>query len=152
MSNLDRIVRNSGVLDRLRPLDAIKQQRADAQVIDEAGRINPAAAAPFRTPLALHWSPGSTARQRAAQAGTAVLLAAHAATPPTTGNCTITLTMVTAVMGVTTIGTCQITSGQTIGETQLAYPVPAGSWLGAVVSQASGASGVSISLTIKAGG
>ena len=149
MDRVRQVVRTSGLLDTLQPVEQMRQNQAVRQVIDLGGGVFPSAASPFRTPLTHTWSPSDTGRKRAAQSGTIVTFAAHAAIAPSTGNCIVTLTMVTEAEGLRTIGTCQITNGASIGETPLNELIPSGAWLGATVTTANGASGVSISVTQK---
>jgi len=149
MSGLQRIVRESGLVDVLRPADQVRQQAAVGRVIDPAGGLHPRALAPYLPPLVMTWPQGSTQRHRAAAAGTAVLLAAYAVTPPSTGNAIVTLTLVSPSQGLTTIATCQITQASSFGEAQLDYPIPAGAWLHAALTTPAGASAVSTSLTVR---
>lgn len=151
----DRIqaaIRETGYWDIVDPIEDAMLRAAVRQVIDLAGGIQESAAAPLRNPLELRWQPNDTGRCRAARAGTAVLFAAWAETPPSTGNATVVLTMATALQGSTEIGRLSITQGRNVGELALAVPVPAGAWFGVAVGPANGAGSVSCSLTITTGG
>lgn len=147
MSSLDRAARE--FVESVFPADAAIQEQAVARVIDTAGRIDRRALATHLTPITMDWSPGSSQRIRCPRAAQAVLLAAHAVTAPSTGACIVTLTLASAVMGESTIGTVEIPSGQNIGEATIGYAVPAGAWLRASVTTANGAGTVSASLTLR---
>jgi hypothetical protein len=149
MADLGRIVRGSGLLDVLRPADELRHSLAVQTVVDRSGRITEEAARSVRTPMRMDWTPGETGRKPAQAPGRAVLLRAYAETAPTSGNCTVTVTMVTALAGEATLGTVQITQGYQFGEAVIAEDVPAGAWLGREVTVASGASGVSVSCTVE---
>jgi len=153
MSNeaLAQAIRDSGLLDELMPADQLRHNEAIRQAIDEAGRIMPDAAAPLRTPLTLDWSTIDGRAKRTAQAGTLVLVWAHAVTAPSSGPCVIQYTMETRQQGATPMATVTIAQGQVIGETVLAQPLPAGAYLNPTVTSAGGASAVSTGVVIKGG-
>jgi hypothetical protein len=144
------ILRREGVSDALMPSWLVRQMRASALVIDDHGDIVPNKAAPFRTPLTMHWY-GSAGKQRAARAGTAILLAAHAATPPSSADCIVGLTQQTEGSGTTTIATVRIQRYGVMADEEVNEAILAGSWLGMTVIQSGGASGVSLSLTMRLG-
>jgi hypothetical protein len=145
----ERVIRQSGLIEALGIARARKHQLVVEQVVDRTGHIIYEAAKPFQTALRMDWSPGDGGRKRAQQAGMVVLLSAYAETPPSTGNCIVTLTAVSAVEGEQELGTCQITNGSSIGEIAINRSITAGTWLKAVPITANGASGISISVTIK---
>ncbi len=144
------ILRREGVSDALMPGWLVKQMRASAQVIDVSGDIVPDKAAPFRTPITMHWY-ASAGKQRAARAGTGVLLAAHANTIPTTNDCIVGLTQQTEGSGASTIATVRIQRNTVMADEEINEAILAGSWLGMTVIQTGGASGVSLSLTMRLG-
>lgn len=144
------IVRDSGIADAITPAEEIRQQQALRTVVDETGRIANRAARPFRTPFTMHWYE-STGRQRLAQAGTAIVVAAHADTAPSGGSAFVTVTAERDGSGVQEVAVLEIPNGRRFAEERLNQPVLGGSWIGAAVTTASGAANVSISLVIRGG-
>lgn len=136
-------------LETLQPAAMLKQQAATARVIDLAGGIAPDALAPHLAPLVLRWGPSDTGRWPVARSGTAVRLWACAETAPTSGPAMVTLTLLTEFAGSETIATLTIPINQQFASTALAYDLPASSWVGATVTTANGASGVSIAVTVS---
>ena len=151
MTDLAQLIRQTGLAEAIQPARAIRQAQAVAVVVDETGKINRSAVAPFLPPIAFQWASGSTSRQRVPRAGTIVLLAAFASTAPSTGDATVTLTQMTEASGEETIATLRIAEDAQFGDAQPMVQVPAGAWLGAIVTVANGASGVSISCTMNVG-
>ncbi len=149
MSRLDRVVRELGYLAAMEPADELRRRKVVADVVDLAGGINRTAMLPHLPADRLRWGPGDTGRVPTVQSGRAVMLRAAAETPPSTGNATITLTTLTEFAGVQTIGTLAIPKGQQFGAEALDVELPAGTWVGATVTTANGASGVSIALTVE---
>lgn len=150
-SSLAKIIRDTGLAQVLQPAAELRQQQANARVIDETGAISRQAAAPFRTPLAMHWAPSDTSRKRVARAGSVALLAAYASTAPTTGDAKITLTSMTALSGVETLVVLTIPQGESFAEVSSLIAVSSGAWIGTVVTTANGAAGISVSVTISQG-
>jgi len=150
MSTLDRAI--DSYLDVIQPVEVLRQQQANARVIDLAAGINPEALAPHLTPLVVRWGPSDTGRWPIARSGQAVMLRACAETPPSSGPATVTVTVLTEFSGSETIATLTIPQNQQFGAVALAYDLPAGAWVGATVTTANGASGVSIALTVSVGG
>lgn len=146
---MERIFRESGLADVLMPAESLRHAEAVKRTIGVNGDISEREAAPFRTPLVMTWDAGSTSKRRAGRAGSVAILAAHCSTAPSSGDATVTLTMETEASGVETIGTLTIPQGQRMADTTLHVQVPAGGWLGATVTTANGASGVSLALTLE---
>lgn len=146
--NIRRIIRESGVLEAMKPPQEIHMQHAVGQVVDRSGTMLPNAIKPFLTPRTYRfWLPGSAVsagRDRIARAGTIVRLDAHAGTPPTDGTCVIEL----RGTGTDVLATVTIAPGEHIGESKgLQVGVNAGLWVAAFVVNANGAEDLSIVVT-----
>lgn len=152
MSDINRIVEESGLAHVIFPPDQLRHDAEIRKAVDAAGRIDPNAAAPLRTPITLDWSTIDGRPKRTPQSGTLVLIWAHANTAPSSGPCVIQYTMETKTQGATPIGVVTIAQGQTIGEANLSQPLPAGAYLNPTVTSAGGASAVSTGVVIKGGG
>jgi len=148
---LNRALRDSGYLDVFEPAAKVRHEQAIRQAVDRAGQLADDVAARVRTPLTLDWSTIDGRAKRTPQAGTLVLLWAHANTAPSTGSCVIQYTLETKTQGATPIATVTIERNQTIGEAVFAQPLPAGAYLNPSVTSAGGASAVSTGIVIKAG-
>lgn len=146
---IGRAIQDSGIVDALLPRARIEHEQAVAQAIGPTGDLLPRAVRQVRTPLVLAWAPGDTHRQRVARPGVLATLAAHCATPPSSGTAVVTVTQVTATAGASTIAILSIPQGEAIAEAGLDVAVPAGAWIGATLTTAAGASGVSTSLTVE---
>ncbi len=146
-----RIFRESGVAEELFPRADLRHQESIRHTIDPTGAIIGAAAAPFRTPVLLSWSPGSTQYQPSPRAGTAAMLRARCVTAPTTGDATVSLTMETEFSGADVVATMTIPLGSRFADTVLTVPTDAGAWFLASVTTANGTAGVSLALTIDLG-
>lgn len=151
MTDLAQIVKDSGLADVLLPPEQLRHDAAMRQTVDAAGRIDPTAAAPLRTPITLDWSTIDGRPKRSPQSGALVLIWAHANTAPSSGPCVIQYTMETKTQGATPIGTVTIAQGQAIGEANLSQPLPAGAYLNPTITSAGGASAVSTGVVIKGG-
>lgn len=143
-----RIIRESGVLEEMKPPQEIAMQHAVSQVVDRSGTMLPSAIKPFLTPRTYRfWLPGSAVsagRDRIARAGTVVRLDAHAGTPPSGGTCVIEL----RGTGADVLATVTIAPGEHIGESKgLQVGVNAGLWVAAFVVNANGAEDLSIVVT-----
>lgn len=137
--------------------EELRHDAAVRRVVERSERIVPNAIAPFLAPLVLRWGPSDTGRWPIARSGRGVMLRACAETPPSSGPATITLTVLTEFSGVESITTLTIPQGQQFGAKALPatdplFVFPAGAWIGAAVTTANGASGVSIALTVNIGG
>ncbi len=150
MSDLSRALIDAGWADAVLPADHLQYQEALRRVVDPTGRILETAAKPFRTPVGFRWGPGDTGRWPMIRAGMAVLLRAFATTAPSSGNATVTMTWVSESTGGESL-TLTIPQGRQFREVVIAAPIPAGAWVGATVTTANGASGVSIGATIETG-
>lgn len=148
--DLGPVIRKSGLLDTLQPVEQMRQREDVAMVIMRGGGIFPEAAAPLRTPPVLRWGPSDTGPFPVAQNSTAELFWAYAATPPNLGNCVVTLTMITRGEGEKAIGSLTIPNGEQFGETPLNYVLPARAAVFATVTTANGASGVTRAVFVKA--
>lgn len=152
-TELQRIVRQSGLLDALVPREQERLLQAVRQTIGPLGEINPNMARPFKASQVMQWDPGNTGRQRVGTAGQVIILAAYAATPPSTGDAVVTLTHLNELTSEETLATVTIPQGASFSSFESLVGCPsdvlAGAWLGASVSTANGASGVSISVTIR---
>lgn len=152
MSDLHRIFHESGVSRARRTRETLQYQQALEQAVDPTGKVI-RTALPANTPLVFDWAPSDTSRKATARAGTLVMLRAYASTAPSTGDAVITLTMVTEASGTETLATVRIPDDAQFSNpdtlTGIPYPVPAGAWLGATVTTANGASGISISATME---
>ncbi len=148
---IQREMRETGFMDEFFPGDRLRHDQAIRRVVDEAGRLDPAAAKPLRTPLGYDWGPSDTTRHRVPRAGDLVLVGVHATTAPT-GSCEVTVTMQTA-MGVVALAKVTVPIGKTMVDAPIdpPQPVPAGARLHASVTTVGGASGVSISAEVQAG-
>lgn len=146
---LSQAFRDSGILDVLAPPDELRHNAAIRQAIDEAGRLSPDIADDLRTLATYDWSTIDGRPKRTAQAGTLILLWAHANTAPSSGSCVIQYTLETETQGATPIATVAIAQGLTIGKATLSQPLPAGAFLNPTVTAAGGASAVSTGLVIK---
>ena len=142
---LDDAIR--GFVETAFPSEALQQQQVVREVVNRSGGINREAILPFLPDLVAKWSPTVTAGEYVPQVSQLGRLVAHASTPPSSGNCVVTLSILPPGAGLTTIGTVTILNGQSTGETSLTHEVPAGAWLFASVTTANGASGVSIAAT-----
>lgn len=155
MTDTETELRRIGLAQTMFPAEQLRHLDAIFRAIDPTGRLNPRAAKPYRTPLGFDWDPGSTARKRVKRAGRVATLAAECVTPPdiALGDATVTLTLKRPDGGgVETIATLTIPKGQDMADTTPGVDVPAGGWLGASVTTANGAGGVSISVTLDLGG
>ena len=146
--NIRRIIRESGVLEAMKPPQEIHMQHAVGQVVDRSGTMLPNAIKPFLTPRTYRfWLPGtavSAGRDRIARAGTVVRLDAHAGTPPSGGTCVIEL----RGTGADVLAIVTIPLGEHTGEsTGLQVPVNAGLWIAAFVVNANGAQDLSVVVT-----
>lgn len=141
----------SDLVHVLLPPEQLRHDAAMRQTVDAAGRIDPTAAAPLRTPITLDWSTIDGRPKRSPQAGMLALLWAHANTAPSSGSCVIQYTLETKQMGATPIATVTIPQGQTYGEAVFAQPLPAGALLNPTVTSAGGAFAVSTGVVIKGG-
>ena len=121
--------------------------------IMRGGGIDPRAAKPFKSSQVMQWSPGDTGRQRAGTAGTAVMAFAFAETAPTAGDALITVTQIVENQSEETLGFFRIQQGRQFSspESAVGFPAPiaVGGWIKATVTEPSGATGISISLTIR---
>lgn len=148
--SLGRIIRDSGVLPKLAPTEALRQQEALRQIVDDVGRLSRAAVRPYLPPTLFDFRFDGTPvagavshRRRAAQAGTLTHLAAWAETAPTS-NCVLRLIDTDA----NTLATVTIPAGARAGESAgLAVPLLGGAWLAVVVDAAGGAVDISIDAT-----
>lgn len=132
----------------IQPREAIEQQQAMRRAVGPDGRVTPEGLHGLRQLTALQWTPGETGRKRAPRAGTAVVLAAHCTTPPSSGPATVTMTQMSAA-GAGPSAVLTIPQGVAIAEVAIAVPVRAGAWLATSVTTANGASGVSTSTVIE---
>jgi hypothetical protein len=153
MSNakLRKAVRDMRWAERVQPPPVLRQLESLSRTVDPTGAITPSAAAPFIVPQVFQWGPGSTSRQRVARAGRLTVLAAYAATAPTTGDAIITLTRITPSSASTPIATVIIDNGTQFGEVSLDIAIPGGSWLLATVTTTNGAANVSMSASVSGG-
>lgn len=148
---IQRGMREMGFFEAILPGDELRHNQAMRRTVDEAGRIAPEAARPFRLPLTFDWGPSDLTRHRVPRAGDLVLIGIHATTPPS-GTCEVTVTMQTT-SGVVGIAKARLPVGSDQIDVPLDTPqqVLAGSRLHASVTTVGGASGVSISAEIQAG-
>lgn len=148
MSHPEDILREIGFAEVLEPKRDLRHREAVKRTIDPTGRI----ITPSATAVVFNWDAGSTSKRVTGSAGTITMLAAHCATAPSTGDATVTLTAETEEGGLQTIGTLTIPEGQRMANTTLGVQVTALTWLGATVTTANGASGVSIGARMSTGG
>lgn len=142
---LDREI--AELVEALSPAAAVIQNKNVKNVVNRSGGVERDAILPHLPTLTHEWSPSTPSARFVPQVSRIMSLNAYATTPPSSGNCVVTLTIVSPGSGSATIGTVTILNGQSSGERSLAYTAPAGSWLFAVVTTANGASGVSIAAT-----
>jgi hypothetical protein len=144
------IIRRSGLAKRLRPPQVIQLEQAARQVVDvTSGRVFDEAAEPFRTPQDFQWPDGVSGRIRAVRPGILELVAAECEVAPTTGDAVIQVTQRTAA-GTEVIASVTVPKGWHIREnTGLTVEVPAGAWLGYTLINANGATGISVSATMR---
>lgn len=136
------------IADTILPREQLDQQQATRMAIGLDGRVTPDGLRGLRETQDLQWAPGETGRRRSKFAGNLVVVAAQCATPPSTGNATVTITQVSAAGGGPS-ATLTIPDGAAVAEVAVSVPVRAGAWLAATVTTANGASGVSISTVIE---
>lgn len=152
MVSTAEIIRQSGLVDKLFPEDQARLLEGLAQLIDRSGRLSPKTLRSIRTLEEMSWGPSDSTRRRSPYGGTMVLLAAHATTPPTTGaGAVIRVTAETESAGVVAI-TPDLVLPKTnrIAQIPMMYIFPSGTWFHASVIASNGASGVSISLAMRA--
>ena len=149
---LAKLFRDIGWAEAVIPATELQQGQANKRVIDQTGAMIADAIAPYLRGERFDWGPGDTKRQPTEKAGSLFLIRAYAGTAPSTGDATITVTMVTE-SGSETIATVRIPDGQQFSDPDTAeglpYAVPAAAWLGATVTTANGASGVNIAAFVK---
>lgn len=137
------------MLDAIVPQEIAQQHVANRQVVNKSGKINRPAVTPFLPLLVARWAPSDTAGWYVPQPSTVVRLAAHAATPPSSGDATVRLRVIAPGAGIATIGTATIANGAATGAAEFSDDIAAGSWLFADVTVTNGASGVSIAATLR---
>ena len=130
----------SGVLDELLPEKVLLLESGVEKVVDPSGKIYAGPLAPHLTPLVLSWGPSDTKRIPLARSGTIVRLWAYADSPPTSAAATISLTSVSEYDGEDTVDTLSIPKNQQFASKSMSVLTDAGTWLGAVVTAANGAS------------
>ena len=147
----DRAARAITTLARtIEPPDLLRQRQAVHVAIDDQGKVNPKSAAALRSPIDFHWGPDDTGGRRAPRASRLVLLSAYAGTPPSTGNATVTYTLITPLL--TDDVTLTIPNGEQFADSTtnpVTLDIPAGGILFAAVTDAQGAADVSIFTTLE---
>lgn len=152
MNDMAQIIRDSGLLEELLPADEAKHMQGLKKIADPSGKFNPKAIQSLRLLEEIGWEPSSLKRIRVPYGGTTVLLGAHATTPPTTGGgAVIRVTYETLTTGATAIvPDLTLPVGARINVINIAHTFATGTWFHASVVTPNGASGVSISLAIRA--
>ena len=129
--------------------------RALPNTIDEFGNIFRSRATPFRTPITYNWIVGDGERHRIPRAGTAVLVAAIADTPPSTGQLIIRfyqeLYNETGALGESIIHTLYVPEGYRMYEYPINFDLFAGAWIRVDIVSLGGASDVSAALVENVG-
>lgn len=151
MPNFTQAVKNSGLIEAIRPEAMQKAIRGASLAHDEFGNFVPNKVAPFRQPITMDWIAADEERIRAPRAGTGILLASHASTAPGSGQLIIRLYSETETSGESLVWTHYHPQGQRIFEEPVSLPVLAGSWWSCNIQSAGGASNVSVSFVINVG-
>jgi hypothetical protein len=149
MSTLGRGIRRSGILQRLQSPEQIQHQQALVRFIDPiTGQItDPKALAPYLPLVGGEWGEW----QRVRQPSVLLLLAVRATTAPSSGDALISLQQDTEASGVETLVTLRIPEGQRFASVTPMVPILAGAWLGYALTTTAGASGISVSYSLKVG-
>lgn len=147
LMNLLQVGRDLGIARALLPPEVVRTVHAargaltdDSRITDEAMRErNVPTRYPFQIAGAL--SAGQTsASDRVERAGTLIRLAARVDTAPSGGSCVAELRNANG----DTLATVTIPAGQLTGESATGVALTAGTWLHVVVTQPSGAAGLSV--------
>lgn len=136
------------IADVLVPRETLEHQQASRVAIGPDGRVTPEGLRGLRETQDLQWAPAEAGRKRVKVAGNMVIVAAHCATPPSSGDAIVTITQVSAAGSGPSV-TLTIPNGQAIAEVAVSVPVRAGAWVSSSVTTANGASGVSTSIVVE---
>jgi hypothetical protein len=150
-AKLRKAIRDMGWGEKLQPPEVLRQLESLSRTVDPTGALFPSAAAPFIVPHVFQWGPGSTQRQRVARAGKLTVMAAYAATAPTTGDAIITMSRITSSSGATNIASLVMDKGTQFAEASFDISLPGGAWILATLSTANGAANVSMSASVSGG-
>lgn len=155
---LARKVRRANITERLYPARRALHDQGVYTAIDTAGRPVREAYRSILPPQVLVWGPSADGAIYVPRAGLATLVTARAGTAPTTGTATFTVFGESEFNGSVIETVVNMTVGRRFGEAQVidaatgnvGVLLPAGSWILRDMTDAQGATAVSVALVIEA--
>lgn len=154
---LNRKVRRANLTERLYPADRVLHDQGLYTAIDPAGRPVKEVFRPILPPQVLVWGPSESGYHPVVRPGLATMILARSETAPTTGDAMFEVYWESASTGYTYLSAVGITLGNRFGEAQVidpatglpGWPLPAGAWVKRNLTDAEGATIVSIALVIE---
>ena len=144
------IIFRSGLINALGVTATAESRRIVDAAIDASGQVTWDAIYQVLPAQNLTWAPGDAGLKPVSPQGTITIVRAYCATAPDSGPATITITRVREFASEEVVATLRIAEGSQFAIDHPYAPVEANDWLKATVTDAQGASGVSIGVAVKA--